>query len=73
MVMQNEHKYKYKLRQIVYLITDSEQSERLITGITIRPGTSVSYELSMGIDVSWHFAFEISETKDILKSITTVQ
>jgi hypothetical protein len=45
--------------EFVYIITDPEQRRRQITGITIR-NQSVSYELSFGIDHSWHYGQELS-------------
>lgn len=58
----------YNIGEKVYLITDTEQSPRLVTGISVRR-TSTIYELSKGSDCSSHYDFEISkEPNFILKS-----
>ena len=58
-------KIKFFIGHSVYLITDTEQLERLVTGINIRPD-SISYDLSQGINYSTHFDFEISEDRDLI-------
>ena len=58
----------FKIRQFVYLKTDAEQLVRMVTGILVREN-GTSYELVCGDSVSWHYAFEISEEKDVV--ITT--
>ena len=58
---------KYEIGQRVFLSTDPEQRERLITGINIRPG-EVSYCLSCGTLTSWHYDFEMEVEKDVVKS-----
>lgn len=55
---------KYSLSQIVYLITDPDQLPRIITAYTVRQN-GLTYELSCGAGVSWHFDFEISKDKTI--------
>ncbi len=59
---------KYELQQIVYLKTDTAQMERVIVGILVTTG--VQYQLAGGDRTTWHYDFEISETKDILKATT---
>lgn len=56
------------LGQIVYLKTDPEQRERIVTGITQRPGT-ILYHLSVADFESVHYEIEITTEKDILKSL----
>tara|TARA_R110000744_G_scaffold124042_3_gene229478 strand:+ start:2437 stop:2622 length:186 start_codon:yes stop_codon:yes gene_type:complete len=53
---------EYDIKQKVYLITDVEQLERIVTGINIRE-TSMTYELSCGTQTTFHIGFEISEQK----------
>lgn len=54
---------------IVYLKTDSEQRERMVTGITIRP-IGITYKLSCGeYDETTHYEIELTNTKDILKTM----
>lgn len=60
---------KFQIGQIVFLKTDREQFERIITGICIRMN-GMSYELSFGNSTSWHFDFEISIEKNILIATT---
>lgn len=55
---------KFHLSQTVYLTTDESQKARLVTGILIQhEGTS--YRLVAGVEVSWHYDFEICEEKNI--------
>jgi hypothetical protein len=56
---------KHNIGDIVYLITDEQQRQRIVTGIVIRP-TAVMYHLACGDDESGHYDIEISTTKNIL-------
>jgi hypothetical protein len=58
----------YKLGDIVYLKTDKEQLERMVTGYNVR-NTNIAYYLSAGITETMHYSFEISKDKDIVKSL----
>lgn len=49
---------KYRISQIVCLVTDKAKEERIVTGIFIR-ANSVTYELSCGPFTSTHYDFEI--------------
>ena len=60
---------KYDNGQIVFLVTDTEQLERMVTAIQVTESTSVSYQLSCGSTASWHYECEIATDKDILKAI----
>lgn len=55
---------KYRIEQVVFLITDSEQESRIVTGIQISK-TGLLYRLACGISDSWHFEYEIATTKNI--------
>lgn len=57
----------FKIRQTVYLKTDPEQLDRIVTGYNIRPHGD-SYLLSCKTEETPHYDFEISAEKDILKS-----
>ena len=57
---------KFDIGQTVYLKTDSEQRERLVTAIIVR-GYGILYSLSFETDESTHYDFEISAEKDITK------
>jgi hypothetical protein len=59
----------FELGQIVYLKTDRNQFERIVTGISIRRG-GVSYALTCGIQESWHYDFEMVTEKNVLIAIT---
>ena len=58
--------YKYEIGDLVFLRTDVEQKERLVTGIQIRQKT-VLYGLACETEETWHYEFEISRSKDLLK------
>ena len=60
---------KYDLEEEVYLRTDPDQRVRLVTGITVRPGHLLVYELSCGEETSSHYEFEVSKEEDkVLKT-----
>lgn len=59
----------FELGDIVYLKTDSEQLERMITGVCLREKGLISYEISCGERCGWHYGFEITTEKDVLKKI----
>ncbi|MFA5689930.1 MAG: hypothetical protein WC959_12455 [Kiritimatiellales bacterium] len=61
--------FDYCIGDSVYLKTDNDQLERLVTGILIRLN-GVMFELSQSNTSSYHFSFEISSDKDILKTST---
>jgi len=61
---------KFELTNIVYLITDSQQLKRIVTGIIIRANDVIMYELSCGTDSSWHHEFELSAEKDTVMAVT---
>ena len=58
---------KYNIEDIVYLVTDSEQQERVIISISIHPNNLIMYSLMCGVEASDHYEFEISEKIDIMK------
>ena len=58
---------KYEIGEIVYLVTDPEQHARIITGINIRK-SGVQYELAFETSASWHYDFEMSRERDIIKA-----
>lgn len=59
---------KYDIGEKVYLKTDSEQKERVVTQILMTPGTLI-YTLSCGTEETTHYDMEISIEKDIVKKI----
>lgn len=60
---------EYALGDLVYLATDPDQYERIVTGITIRQ-SGIVYSLSQGTVESCHYSFEMTKYKDELKNIT---
>lgn len=58
---------KYNIEDSVYLVTDSEQVERIITAITIYPNNLIMYELMCGVEQSDHYEFELSDKVDVIK------
>lgn len=52
--------------RIVYLRTDEEQKQRIVTGYIIRPGSALLYMLTCGTTETNHYAIEISSKKNIL-------
>ncbi|MDB0602166.1 hypothetical protein PL373_13610 [Tenacibaculum maritimum] len=54
---------KYRIGEVVFLLTDEDQLKRVVTAITVRSGGYITYELSQGIDTSWHIESEISNSK----------
>lgn len=60
---------KYDFGDIVYLKTDPDQVERIVTGITYRP-LGVLYSISYTTTESSHYDFEITRERDILKTTT---
>ena len=56
-------KPKFKIGEIVFLITDPEQSERIVTGYTVRPNTICYYVSYVGLETV-HYDIEIATTKN---------
>jgi len=56
---------------MVYLVTDPDQHQRMVLKITLWPGGSVSYCLSIGAEESWHFDIEFSAKRDVVKAVTS--
>ncbi len=55
---------KHQIGDIVYLKTDVDQFDRIVTGIKIRPHI-ILYDLSCGAVEAAHYALEISTTKKL--------
>ena len=56
---------KFWIGDSVFLVTDTEQKKRIITGFCIR-SQSITYLLSCGTEESIHYDFEITEDINIL-------
>jgi len=60
---------KFEIGQEVYLKHDKEQKLRIVTGYSCRKwhsheGLSITYGLTCNESETFHFHYEISETKD---------
>lgn len=53
----------HHVKDMVYLIHDPEQNKRMITSIHI-DNENILYEMICGVEVSTHYGFEISKTKN---------
>lgn len=60
---------KYELGQMVFLKTDADQLEHMVTGITIRPNGFFIYSLTIDKLETEHFDIEISTECNPLKRI----
>ena len=59
-------KAKFNLEEIIYLITDEDQKERIITGVLLEPN-SIQYRVVCGTNTSWHFECELNTSKNYSK------
>jgi len=50
--------------QMVFLKTDAEQSPRMVTNFKLDINNSETFGLSCGTEFSWHYAEEITLTKN---------
>lgn len=62
-----KYEFKYDIGDTVYLITDQEQKQRIVTAIIIKPG-GTSYYLSCAEITTEHYSFEISTHRDLIKA-----
>jgi hypothetical protein len=60
---------EFDLFQFVYLKTDPDQEQYIITSIRIEPGNVVMYLLKYCTESNWHFAEEISAEQDTVKKV----
>jgi len=54
---------KFEIGEIVFLITDTDQSQRMVTGLTIRKDCIIYY-LTCGITETSHYDYEIASDKN---------
>lgn len=52
--------------EIVFLRTDDEQRERIVTGILIKGDGSVTYLLACSVTETEHYGFEITKDKTLM-------
>lgn len=60
---------EFEIGELVYLKTDDDQKIRLVTAIKVCPDDSYLYELVCGALQSFHYDFEITREKDVLKAV----
>lgn len=65
-----KHILHFNIGDSVYLKTDPEQVERLVTGVNIRQN-GISYALSYLTNESYHYDFEITKERDIIKATSS--
>lgn len=65
-----KHILHFDIGDSVYLKTDPEQSERLVTGISVRQN-GITYAISHLTNESWHYDFEITKERDIIKATSS--
>lgn len=53
----------FEIEEVVFLITDTEQVQRLVTGIQISK-SGIIYRLAQGTTDSWHYDYEIARNKN---------
>lgn len=58
----------FEFGTIVYLVTDPDQKEYMITGFLIRPGRIVYY-ITHSVDEHQAYEFELSHERDKLKTL----
>jgi len=58
-------KNKYRLTEIVYVMTDHDQLERFVTEIIITIN-GMMYGIKYIDTVSYHYEFELSNTKNVV-------
>lgn len=56
--------WEFGLGQVVYLRTDKDQLQRIVTERKEQLGGSTLYGLSTDLTFSWHYGLEISEEYD---------
>ena len=61
-------KLKYNIGQLVFLITDEDQKERIIVEILLS-NKDAQYKLKCGIEESWHYEIEMINEKNVVKSL----
>lgn len=59
----------YDIGDIVFVKTDEEQKERMITEICVKSPNFVLYLLSYGTNNSWHTDIELSKELDLEKKL----
>ena len=58
----------FSIGDTVYLRTDSEQEERIVTGLLIRL-EGIIYYVTQGTSESSHYDFELTAERDVMKGL----
>lgn len=61
---------RFCMRDVVYLKTDPDQLARIVTGVLIRED-GIKYYLSCGMDETYHYGFEITKERDVVKATSS--
>ena len=64
MIIEND----FNIGETVYLKTDNDQKERVVTGIQISP-LGLLYRLVNGTTETWHYNMEINRERNVLKKM----
>lgn len=56
---------QFELWDCVYLKTDCDQKQRIVTGIIIEE-SGIQYRVAEGSNTSWHYAKEITTEKNVI-------
>ena len=59
-------KNKFEIGQTVYLVTDPEQMPNIVTGINIKPGNRLTYDVCFMSNTNDYYDFELSAEKNVL-------
>jgi hypothetical protein len=54
----------YNIGDFVYIKTDQEQFQRIVTALIVCPAKDILYELTCGTIASKHYDFELSKEKN---------
>jgi hypothetical protein len=57
---------KYNIGDVVFLMTDTEQLQRIVTGVLFRPNNSIIYYLTCGATETTHYELEMVSEKNIM-------
>jgi hypothetical protein len=61
---------KYEIGQSVWLKTDKDQCERIVTAVLVTGlhSSRITYQLGCGAGESWHEEYEMTDEKNVLKT-----
>ena len=66
------HRIEFHIGQTVYIRLDPEQSEKQVTAIELRPFNSITYAVMDDMTETWHYGFQLSTDRDIVKATTGI-